>query len=164
MTHAHRNRRSTSRWILKLDFACLVIAALTTVFATTATALIVIAMSACCIVVVLAWSPAFVCVGTKTVMARGAFGLRTVQHLKGSERLVIPRWRLLDRLFDVGAASVCTPDGQRVFVPFISNARSLAQEAKNPPRPDLVEETVTDEERAEARRRLSAFVEGLDDE
>lgn len=108
----------------------------------------------------LAWSPTFVCVGTKTIMARGAFGLQRVQALKGTKGLILQRWRLLDRWLDIGALTVQTPNG-RVFVPFISNAGSLACAAEKPPRPDLVPVVITEEDRALVRRRLAAFVEEL---
>jgi hypothetical protein len=162
--HGERTPPSTSHRVLMIVLAALVITGLTHVVSAATAAVIAFAAASLCGVATLAWSPTFVCVGTKTVMARGAFGLRTVQHLKGAEGLIVPRWRLLDRLLGVGALTVRTPDGRRAFVPFISNAGSLACAAKKPPRPDLMPVAITEEEQAEARRRLITFLESPDED
>lgn len=164
VVQGERMQRSTCRRILMIVFASLVIACLTHVVPAATAAMIAFAAASLCGLAILAWSPTFVCVGTKTVMARGAFGLRIVQHLKGTEGLLMPRWRLFDRWLKIGALTVRTPDGRGTFVPFISNASSLACEAEKPPRPDLTPVVITEAEQAEARRRLIAFPESLDKE
>lgn len=81
------------------------------------------------------WAPSSILLGSKTVVARGAFGLRTIRQMKGHQGRVVPRWGLLERWCGLGAASVMSDDGT-VFVPFIGNARRLAYEAELPPQSD----------------------------
>jgi hypothetical protein len=142
--NGERTRLSTSRRVLLIVFASLAATGAIHVVSAATAALIAFAAASLCGVAILAWSPTFVCVGTKTIMARGAFGLYTVQHLKGAKGLIIPRLRLLDRWLDMGALTVRTPEGRHAFVPFISNAGSLSCEAEKPPRPDLVPVVITE--------------------
>ena len=164
VVHGERTQLSRGLRVLLIILALLAITGLMQVVSAATAALIAFGAASLCGLTILAWSPTFVCIGTKTVMARGAFAVRTVQHTKGKAGLIFPHWRLFTRWFDVGALTVRTPAGRGAFVPFISNAGSLACEAEKVPRPDLIPVVITEEERAEARRRLIQFVEHLEED
>jgi hypothetical protein len=76
---------------------------------------------------IFAYLPSFVWVGTKTIIARGAFG-RFVQRSASEPFELKPRWALFDDWTGLGALSVHFADGRKVFVPLVNDPTRLARE------------------------------------
>lgn len=77
--------------------------------------------------IILAYRPSFVWVGTKTVVARGAFG-RLVQHSIKEPFHLKPHWAILNQWTEVGALSVEFADGTRLFVPFVNDPYAFVRD------------------------------------
>jgi hypothetical protein len=76
-----------------------------------------------------AYRPSFVWVGTKTIMARGAFG-RIVQRSTNEDFQLEARWGLLDDWTGLGALSVRFADGARVFVPLVNDPSAFVRDIR----------------------------------
>jgi hypothetical protein len=83
-------------------------------------------------VMVLAYRPSFVWVGTKTIMARGAFG-RLVQHPVKEPFQVKAHWAALTDWTGLGAVSVRFADGAGVFVPLVVHPETFISKVKKTP-------------------------------
>lgn len=71
---------------------------------------------------VLAWAPSFCWIGTKTIMARGMFGIRTIQQPRTEPFRGVYRWRLLERFTGLEAVTIHFALGKKIFVPLIDNS------------------------------------------
>jgi hypothetical protein len=80
----------------------------------------------------LALAPTYLWIGTKSVVARGFFGLFTTQQSRREPLNVTWLWQWLERRCDVGAVSVRFANGRWFFVPFIRNTGELASVARQP--------------------------------
>lgn len=76
-------------------------------------------------VIILAYWPSFVWVGTKTIVARGAFG-RLVQRSTKEPFHLRAHWSILNSWTGLGALSVHFADGARVFVPLVNRPDAFA--------------------------------------
>jgi hypothetical protein len=162
---SERAKASIGQWIITIALVLLGLSVLAQVMSVTTTAIVALSVACVCAMMIVAWAPTFVYIGSKTIVARGAFGIRTLQNVKGREGVLRPRWRMLDKWCGVGAVSVEVPNGRGVFVPFISNIMGLLREAEKPPRPELVRDLpLTEEEQAEVWRRITEFAESLKDD
>jgi hypothetical protein len=73
---------------------------------------------------VLAWAPSYYSIGTKTIMARGMFGLRTIQQSTAEPFGIVRRWHILKKLTPyphLGAVTIYFASGKRIFVPLVNN-------------------------------------------
>jgi hypothetical protein len=115
-------------------------------------------------VIALATGPSYVWIGTKTIVARGLFGLRTSQESRRGRVNVVSHWALTQRWWDVGAMSVKFSNGSRIFVPFIRTADALASEASKEP----LSRTVNPREEADPpeviQARFEEFMKELRDD
>ena len=85
--------------------------------------------------IVFASAPSYLWIGTQTVVARGLFGLCTLQQSRAEPFTIRAWWSWLDHWCDVGAISVHFASGRWVFVPFVRTSWKLARVGPMPPRP-----------------------------
>jgi hypothetical protein len=78
-------------------------------------------------VIMLAYRPSFVWIGTKTIIARGAFG-RILQRSIKHPFQIKAHWSLLADWTGLGALSVRFADGARVFVPLVVHPHEFVRD------------------------------------
>lgn len=83
--------------------------------------------------VAFATAPTYLWIGSKTVVARGFFGLITTQQSRLESLQIASSWYWLKRWCDVDAVAVRFASGRWVFVPFIRNAGELVSASLRPP-------------------------------
>ncbi len=84
-------------------------------------------------IAILAWAPTYVWAGTKTLVARGTFGLLTLQQSRTDRFTIEPRWGRLDDWCGIGAVSLAFANGRSVFVPFIHDSGAFSRKASRQP-------------------------------
>ncbi len=123
-SHCESTSRLGLNWRLRKPVALLLLVWLAVVFSTISPKWAILA-TLCLIpilaVSILAYAPTFVWVGTKTLVARGAFALRTIQCPLNESYRLISQWDWLDRWCGLGALTVVFPDGRKIFVPLVNS-------------------------------------------
>jgi hypothetical protein len=77
--------------------------------------------------VILAYAPTYVWVGTRSVVARGAFALKTIQDV-AEPVFIEAKWRFLEESCGIGAILAKCSSGQRVFVPLVNDPSAIVRE------------------------------------
>jgi len=72
-----------------------------------------------------AYSPSFIRIGTKSILARGAFAFWTIQYPIDANIKLTAHWGLLEDYLTLGALSIVFPDKRKIFVPFVNNPSSF---------------------------------------
>jgi hypothetical protein len=104
------------KWIGGLAIGGLAILLLLRLVPVVWTGIALIAAVLICFILFIAWAPTYCWVGTKTVIARGLFGMRTLQQLRTEPLKVTTSW---DFIQEFTAVRIRFSSGQRIFVPFV---------------------------------------------
>lgn len=115
-----------------------------------------------CGIVALAAAPSFVNVGTKTISARGLFGLRAAQQLTTRPFVVQHGWGWINDWFGVSTIAIRFEDGRRFFVPFITSWNNVTEDvAKRKPYRPRKKPEPSNTTPEEIFARMQAFAEKI---